>query len=156
MNRRKGKGTTKMIIRMYDTQRVPTPCLSILCLIPRRTVTSLNTLQDAFFMRQSRCSILNVWGNTSFARGYKRPLTVVLEVRQSIVGGFIIMLQFLFEHFSCFIVPQMCTHFVHCFKYITNMNELMRKHLKHGKIWWKEWFWCITSTCKLLAFCKLY
>ena len=43
---------------------------AILCLIPRTTVTSLSvpTLQDASFMRQSRCSFLNAWENTQVAR----------------------------------------------------------------------------------------
>ena len=49
-------------------------------------------LQDASLMRQSQCSFLNAWENTqvpramtSVFRGIRADVTVVLEVRQSIV-----------------------------------------------------------------------
>ena len=49
------------------------------------------TLQDTSFMRQSRCSFLNAWENTHFARAItsafplvRANVTVVLDVRQSI------------------------------------------------------------------------
>ena len=70
---------------------------SILCLIPRPTVTSPSASKNTSCKTHPlcvnpRCSFLNVWENTQVARarwqasasGIRADVTVVLEVRQSI------------------------------------------------------------------------